>query len=76
MLQFSLLLYFLAAYALLIRMWIKRSSGFYSYTAALLPGILFLLWLYLNPTVQESLKTIILEPLLARFCASAVQVLN
>ncbi len=66
---FSLLLYFLVAYALLIRMWIKRSSGFYSYTVALLPGILFLLWLYLNPTVQQSLKTIILEPLLAQFLA-------
>ena len=31
--------------------------------------ILFLLWLYLNPTVQQSLKTIILEPLLAQFLA-------
>ena len=66
---FSLLVYFLAAYALLIRMWIKRNSGFYSYTVALLPGILFLLWLYLNPTVQQSLKTIILEPLLAQLLA-------
>lgn len=66
---FSLLLFFFVAYGLLIRLYIKRSSGLLNYGISALPGLFFSLWIFQNPKVLQFLSEAFVEPLSAQFFA-------